>query len=125
MRAFYFHPDNDDGDGHSNEFSRQLAHERTHLSIANADEDVKIAAHVAAGRFVLVDKTIAYCPVTDGIMGDRRHLVASFDSREECQRYLAEVEKTYGPADGETVFEIRPALPRVPAPVLEDDGTPF
>ena len=40
------------------------------------DDRFKIDELVAAGRFCVIEDVIAYCPITDAIMGNRLYLVS-------------------------------------------------
>ena len=122
---FYFHPDDDAGDGYRNEFQRSHAHERTHLSIANSEERSKIAAVLADGRFAVVAHSTAFCPVTDGILGVAINLVSHFATRAEAQAFLAELHAS-DPSPDDT-FEIQPMVPAVAVALVAvaDDDVPF
>ena len=52
------------------------------------DDSAKIAAAVAAGKFVVVLESPEYCPSTDAIMGCRKTVLSTHNSRQEADRAL-------------------------------------
>jgi hypothetical protein len=71
--------------GQANEFQNALAVSR----LTRKDDDrVRIEDLVAAGRFVVVCETTAYCRFTDAIMGADHWHVGDYATREEAEAYL-------------------------------------
>ncbi len=70
-----------------------------------------IAAALNAGRFAVICRAPHYCPRTDAALGYRRHLLASFTTREEADHFAS----AGAHHDDETEIFVLPALPTVTA----------
>lgn len=90
----------------------------------NDEEQQKIQAALALGRFVVVEDCPFYCKATDGLVGNVRYFRAAYESREEADETARQIYEN----DPEAQPSVLPLLPPPPQPVVEatpEDDIPF
>ena len=104
----------------------QNAAELSRLELAR-ERDPDIGAALAAGRFVVVQISPAYCRVTDARIGSSRAFISAHDTREAAAAAAAAAENEcweLDPENGswEEGFEV---LPRLAPQQTASDDIPF
>lgn len=103
------------GDGCSNEFQR--AFEVSRMSEHRVDISDKIAAMVAAGRFVVTTDDYVHCRYTDAVLFSQENIAGDFASRAEAE---AKADELSGYCDGGLC--VYPRLPVVAlVPVFDSE----
>lgn len=107
--------------GAASELQNAFAESRMQVS----DDSAKIAELVAAGRFVVVENVIQFCPSTDASLGEFKYLSSDHATRNEAVE-IADQRYGYGDSDCMRV-SIEPPLPiQWPAsPVCDNSEIPF
>jgi hypothetical protein len=118
------HPDDAaelQGDGYTPEHQRVHAQARASLSAQHNPDDVRIESALAAGRFVAVAYTPAYCRSTDAYIGEVRYMVCDGATRAAVNAQL-EVRIASGlDVDDDARVEILPRETPVVSPVVADE----
>ena len=87
-------------------------------------DDPQINRELAAGRFIVVEEGLEFCPSTDATMGTRKFLASSHPTRQEAEAALASLPG--GDDEHWTYILPRPAAPPPPAcEPLADGDIPF
>lgn len=77
-------PRDDFGDGYRDDWQRAFAVSRMRESLV----DLEIQTVLNQGMFAIVCHSTAYCSITDGILGERKTLEASFEWKKDAEDYL-------------------------------------
>ena len=104
----------------TNEFQNAFAWNRMNRK---PDDTHLINQAIAQGKFVVVTEGTEYCPSTDAIMGTRKCLSATLDTREEAVKWLEE--NDFKEHDDLSMY-ILPRPPVIVEPYVScDDDIPF
>lgn len=107
--------------GCATEFQNALAWSQ--ITVSRRNDQAKIDALVAQGRFVVFTSTAVYCPHTDALMGSETILVSDHASRQEAD----EAADALGESDGDRMIGISGPRPHVALveTLFGDDEIPF
>lgn len=110
-----------ENDGCRNEYQRALAVSQMRHNSGRAYAE----SLVQQGRTVLVQVTTAYCPMTDGILGEHVSVLRTGDDRREIERWMGGLPDDYFDPEGRV--EILEPAPACAQPCRPDpaDEIPF
>lgn len=92
------------------------------MAINNANVRAQVNAHLAAGRFVIVERFTWLCRATDGIAGEGLAIAAVFSTREMADAYVASLDPAWAQ---ESSWDVLPTEPIQPYTELETEDVPF